>query len=75
MATITLEEYNKRIANGIKLSLPIVVLGGIPDNNKYPEPKCFTPNNDPYPLCIGGKDKNCINCNLYEDMDESQYYE
>lgn len=32
-------------------------------------PACYTPNDDPYPLCKGGVDKHCKICNLYEDME------
>lgn len=38
-------------------------------NIKEGNPACFTPQeNNPYPLCIGGKDNNCENCCLYVDM-------
>lgn len=40
----------------------------IMEENKQPE--CFILNEDPYPLCKGGKDENCNNCCLYEDYEE-----
>jgi hypothetical protein len=39
------------------------------DFNKIGEPDCYKPNNDPYPLCIGGYE-HCKHCCLYEDMEE-----
>ena len=39
------------------------------ENIKKGSPGCFTPeSNNPYPLCIGGKDENCENCCLYINM-------
>jgi hypothetical protein len=36
------------------------------------KPECYTPNNDPYPLCKGNNNSlhNCEDCCLYEDMIE-----
>lgn len=40
-------------------------------------PECYTPNDDPYPLCKGNADQlhECRECCLYEDMDERAYDE
>ena len=33
------------------------------------ERECFNPNNDPYPLCKGGREK-CEDCCIYENYEE-----
>lgn len=44
------------------------------------EPKCYRPNDNPYPLCKGAYTENmqkkyqCIECCIYEDYPESQGY-
>jgi hypothetical protein len=38
-------------------------------------PKCYTPNNDPYPLCKGNGSEDCQFCCLYEGMPEDQFYD
>lgn len=39
------------------------------ENIKKGSPGCFNPQpNNPYPLCIGDKDKDCENCCLYINM-------
>lgn len=37
--------------------------------------ECFKPNDAPYPLCVGDKDKIefCKHCCLYEDMEEDMF--
>lgn len=41
------------------------------------EPECYTPNDNPYPLCKGSEKAihECKKCCLYEDMDENPYDE
>ena len=38
------------------------------------KPKCYTPNNDDYPLCKGNmkSEHHCLQCNLYENMEEEE---
>lgn len=36
--------------------------------NKIGKPICYTPNNDPYPLCKGCGKEECKDCCLYEDV-------
>ena len=42
--------------------------------NPKNKPNCFTPNNDPYPLCGGANNKLCIHCCLYEDFPDDYGY-
>lgn len=46
------------------------------NQEKNERPICYTPNNDPYPLCKGNEKAlyNCKHCCLYEDMDEPYDY-
>jgi len=37
------------------------------------EPECYSPNANPYPLCIGNGSTECKKCCLYENMDESPF--
>lgn len=42
---------------------------GFSEANRYDIPSCFDPEPDnPYPLCIGNKYKDCKNCCLYKDF-------
>lgn len=51
------------VMNEIKMSERFI------KNIKKDSPGCFTPEpNNPYPLCIGGKDKDCEDCCLYINM-------
>ena len=45
------------------------------NHQKKGHPECYTPNDDPYPLCKGNADQlhECRECCLYEDMDEKAY--
>jgi hypothetical protein len=38
-------------------------------------PDCYTPNDNPYPLCKGSKNylDQCRQCCLYENMDEPPF--
>lgn len=36
-------------------------------------PKCYRPNNNPYPLCVGNGSPDCQYCCLYEDMPEPPF--
>ena len=39
-------------------------------------PECYRSNNSTYPLCKGINEKQeCHQCNLYEDMDESNFWD
>ena len=39
-------------------------------------PECYKSNNSTYPLCKGIDEKQeCHQCNLYEDMDESNFWD
>ena len=39
-------------------------------------PECYKSNNSTYPLCKGIDEKQeCRQCNLYEDMDESNFWD
>lgn len=46
----------------------------------YKKPKCYRPNDNPYPLCKGAVKENlrlkyqCIECCIYEDYPDSQGY-
>ena len=39
-------------------------------------PKCYRPNDEPYPLCLGAEnpaefaENDCVRCGLYQDMIE-----
>lgn len=49
-------------------------------NNKIEKPKCYRPNNDPYPLCSGAEhpvdfaECDCVHCCLYESMEDDGGY-
>lgn len=46
---------------------------------KTEKPSCYRPNDNPYPLCLGGNtpveiaENDCIRCCIYENMDERPY--
>ena len=49
-------------------------------NKEIDKPKCYRPNDNPYPLCKGAShpqefaENDCIHCCLYENMaDEGGY--
>lgn len=42
---------------------------------RYEKPECYTPEeNNPYPLCIGGKLPECVNCQLRADWEPDAPY-
>lgn len=40
---------------------------------KYQEPRCYTPNDNPYPLCKGDGSEECQYCCLYEHFPEPPF--
>lgn len=40
------------------------------ETNQSRDPICYTPNEEPYPLCRGNGESKCKNCCWYEDYIE-----
>lgn len=49
------------------------------NKEKFEDPACYKPNEDPHPLCKGAEspqmraENDCFTCCLYENMDEPPF--